>query len=284
MSSKLTPRTPVAETDGESFESIPWEALATLESRWSHRHVALAAIAAVILVVGLSAMRTLGGSEPMPPVTTVVEIPPATVPPTTIPPSEAPGAAVTEADLMAVDATVMERFAEGFAELAVAEYFSRDADGIWQDIEFDPGPATFVERTSALSVRPIEPGVFEVVVAASVLDAADGVTYRRRPVQAVSLVVRVSGDAISPLDLPSPVSLDFSNFTSPVVVDLDPDPAVMDAIVAALADHGTVDPSPISYGALASGSSRVVVRLTDEVGLVWPVAVTLGSDGTVSRP
>jgi len=268
---------PVGEEDGESFESIPWESLQHLGAGGERRRWYAVAGAIVLLAIGVSAVRSMvaGSAAPAPspgstsPIDTTV---PATVT-TTLPPI------VTEADLMAIDGAAMERLVAAAAETAVSEYFSSEEGGFWRHAELPhPERSTFVEWARAASVTALDPSRFAVTVAVSVLDGADGEPFVRRPTRAVALVVDVSDGIVKPVDLPTPVAVPFGVFDAPSVTTRTVDPDVMAAVAMVGAEFGTVSSEPLSYGEVDAGVVRVVVEVTDQSGLAWPMTFRVGRD------
>lgn len=181
---------------------------------------------------------------------------------------------------MAVDVHLLERAAAAVAEVAVREYFSGEADGLWAGVDFDGSRSTFVEHAGAVTVTPITPTSYEVVVVVSVLDAAEGEPFVRRPLRAVTVVVDATDGTFRPLDFPSPTTLPFGAFEQPSVTELKQDPAVIDAIAAKIGVFGDVDGVPLSYGTTDDGALRVVVAVVDEAGIAWPMAFTVDADGS----
>lgn len=267
---------PVSEEDGESFESIPWESLSVRSSDSRRWYIGAALI--VGLGVLVSVFRGLTVPTPIPiypdPSPAAVETPTTTSLPE----------AVTEADLMAIEPAALERAAAVAAEIAVVEFFSGDSQGVWVDVVLSPGRATFVEYARALTVTPLGAGLFEVIVAVSVLDAEDGEAFVRRPLRGVSIVIDGTDGIFRPLDLPAPVALALAPFEDIPVTSAIVDPAVIATVAEALSAFGVVSVEPVSYGFLADGSLRVVVEITDPGGTAWPMALRLKADGTLVVP
>ena len=280
-SNPLEPRhRSIAEEDGESFESIPWEALDGLGRSGDSRRWYAVAGAIVVLVLGVSAARNLGSGDPVELVSAPRTIPTDALAETILPPTTSAStlpAIVTEADLKALDPRVLERAAAAMAETAVRQFFSMDPDGLWAGLVFEPTRATFVEGVAAVTVTPLDETRFEVVVAVAVLDAAEGEAFVRRPARAVALVVDGSSGTFRPVDLPSPVPLPFDPFVAPIVREIEPDAEVIAAIAGSVI--GMVEPTPVSYGMLSSGVTRVVATFVDEAGIGWPMVFHVGVDG-----
>ncbi|HVR33984.1 MAG TPA: hypothetical protein VMS74_14910 [Acidimicrobiia bacterium] len=282
-SNPLEPRhRSIAEEDGESFESIPWEALDGLGRPGDSRRWYAVAGAIVVLVLGVSAARNLGSAEPVELVGAEGTNPTESVAEAILPPTTAAStvpAIVTEADLKALDPHVLERAAAAMAETAVRQFFSMDPDGLWAGLTFEPTRATFVEGVTAVTVTPLDQARFEVVVAVAVLDAAEGEAFVRRPARAVALVVDGSSGTFQPVDLPSPVPFPFDPFVAPMVRETEPVADVMAAIAESVS--GVVEPTAVSYGTLSSGVTRVVATVVDEAGIGWPMVFHVGADGTL---
>lgn len=272
----------IAEEDGESFESIPWEALDGLGRPADNRRWYAVAVAIVVLVLGVSTVRNLGPGDPVELVSAPGPIPAEAVAEPILPPTTTAStlpAIVTEADLKALDPHVLDRAAAAMAETAVRQFFSMDPDGLWAGLTFEPTRVTFVEGVTAVTVTPLDDTRFEVVVAVAVLDAAEGEAFVRRPTRAVALVVDGSSGTFRPVDLPSPVPLPFDPFVAPMVRDTEPDAEVMAVIADSM--NGMVEPTPVSYGTLSSGVTRVVVTVLDEAGIGWPMVFHVSADGTL---
>jgi hypothetical protein len=267
---------PVGEEDGESFESIPWESLQHFGRSGERRRWYLVAGAIVALAIGMSAVRSMVASTPPPALSGSSTAATTTTVPATATTSLAP--IVTEADLMAIDGTAMERLVAAAAEAAVSEYFSAEEAGFWRGAQLPHSErATFVEWARAVTVTALDPTRFAVTVAVSVLDGADGEPFVRRATRAVAVLIDVSDGTMRPLDLPTPAALPFDAFEAPSITMQAVDPDVMAAIAAAAAEFGSVSSEPLSYGAAGRGVVRVVAEVTDESG-AWPMAFRVGPD------
>jgi hypothetical protein len=269
----------VADQDGESIDSIPWESLHTLAGPADRRHWYAVAGAIVLAAVLVSVVRVATPATPVD-----LSLPQATAP-TTLPtgPSAVPSttpAPITEADLMSVDVGALERVAVAAAETAALAYFSQDAS-VWEGVVFDRSRSTFVEYLSAVSVVRLAPTRFEVVVVASVLDGTEGQPFQRRPLRGVSIVVDGSDGDFRPVDLPSPAVLPFRAPGLPTPIDEAPAPGVMESVARLAASMGAVAAEPLSYGRLPSGETRVVAAVTDSSGMVWPMSFTVSSAAVV---
>lgn len=259
----------IADEDGESFESIPWEALDRLGGSNDQRRWYIIAGVIVAVAVGFSAMRSLGSSAPVeivdaPPVPVSVAAPVTTT--STIP------EATTEADLMAVDTQMLERAAAGLAEAAAVQYFSAESDGIWTGVEFDSSRSTFVESATAVTVTQVAATRFEVIVAVSLLDAADGSPFVRRPLRGVSILVDATDGVFRPVDLPTPAVLPFAPFAPESTTATAADGPMIEAATAIAAPFGTVVADSVVVHRLESGETRVVVSVVDDAGIAWPMS------------
>lgn len=262
----------IADEDGETFESIPWEALDRLGRSGDHRRWYVIAGVIVAVAVALSAIRSLGTGDPVeivdaPTVPVSVTTPPTTT--STIP------EVITEADLMAIDIHMLERATAGFAEAAAVEYFSAESGGIWKGVAFDPSRSTFVESATAVTVTQVAATRFEVIVAVSVLDAADGSPFIRRPLRGVSIVVDATDGTFRPVDLPTPVDLPFEAVATPSRTESAADPVVIEMVAALAAPFGTVAADSAVVHTLTSGETRVAVTVVDEAGIAWPMSFAL---------
>ncbi|MEX1043093.1 MAG: hypothetical protein WD020_00485 [Acidimicrobiia bacterium] len=266
----------IADEDGETFESIPWEALDRLGRSGDHRRWYVIAGVIVAFAVAFSAIRSLGTSDPV----EIVDAP--TVPVSVTAPVTTTSTlpeVITEADLMAIDVHMLERAAAGLAEAAAVEYFSAESHGIWTGVEFDPSRSTFVESATAVTVTQVAATRFEVIVAVSVLDAVDAVDgspFVRRPLRGVSIVVDGADGTFRPLDLPTPATLPFGSLIPAAATEEIADPAAIETATALAASFGTVVADSVVVATLASGEQRVALTMVDEAGIAWPMSFPLG--------
>ncbi|HSJ27061.1 MAG TPA: hypothetical protein VLB67_02555 [Acidimicrobiia bacterium] len=266
----------VADQDGESLESIPWESLHTLGQPADRRHWYAVAGAIVLAAVLVSVVRVASPDTPVD--LSVPAVTAATVP--TAPSIAPPTTAVTEADLMSVDAGTVERVAVAVAETAALAYFSQDVS-VWEGVEFDRSRSTFVEYVSAVSVVRLAPARFEVVVAVSVLDGVEGSPFQRRPLRGVSLVVDGTDGDFRPVDLPSPAVLPMRAPGMPAPMEESPVPGVMESVARLAAPFGEVVGEPLSFGRRPSGEIRVVAAVMDPGGMTWPMSFDVSAAGVV---
>jgi hypothetical protein len=267
---------------GETFESIPWESLQSTSRAGDNRTWYAAAGIIVAVGVALSVLRGLAPPSPVDIVSVSSTVPVVATTSTTVPASRA--TIVTEADLMALDPHTLERSAAAVAELAVADFFSAENEGLWSDVAFDMSKSTFVERVSALIVTPLAPERFSVTVVVSLLDGEADAPFVRRPLRAVAVVIESIDGRFRPVDLPTPVDLPIDRFDPPVVVPIPVDPEVLAAAAHAVSGFGVISGEPISYALLPSGVTRVVVPVSDDGGITWPQVVHVAADGSILPP
>lgn len=284
---------PTEDLSDEVLESVPWEALGRPDPPDHRMWYVLGAAAVVVVAISASAARTLWPSPPLqapaagPSVTTQVS--PTTV--TTMgvtPATTSPAPLISEADLRAVDAEHLERWAASHAEWFLAEWFTLDgsdrtgvADLLPEGAPagpVDPAARSFVESVSTRSVTPTGVDRFEVVALVRLLSASDGGAYMRQPATAYSVAVGIVDGLPAILDLPMPAELDFARAAAPPGVEAEPPPEVMEGALEAVAGFGTPDRSSVT--ATTTGSSwRVTLMIEDAAGVSWPVAVWLDAEG-----
>ena len=266
MESPTTPET------GEEFESIPWDSLLDEDSRRTRRRAAVAAVAVVALAISAGAARTLW-ARPTEPVivespralSTAPSVSSATVPSLTSATSAVSSPApLSEADLMAVDATTLEVAAAGYA-------------AVWLNDAFTVTGAShsFVEDIRPLETRDLGDGRVAVVLAFRTLeDIGDG--YERMPLRAAELVVDMTGSHPSVVDLPVPVE------PPPLTlqpVDMKGEQAprqVLDSVLGIASEWGTPDVDAVGR---VGNAWRVELTVTDGAGLEWPVSVWVDQSG-----
>lgn len=258
------------EEPGESFESVPWESL-RFEPKGVDRRVwfviaAVVGVAGLVAVIGRSPRET--SIPPAVDSTTVTTVAASTS--TTSP------AIVTEADLKALDPTRIESQAMAFAEVAIAEYFSAEAGGVWQGVVFTQVRPTFVERVVAISATEVGPFQYRVLVAASVLDADESGTFERRPLRAVTIELDLSDGAVVIRDLPTPAELPPFRYEPLVGGETRPAP---DALGVDGTAWGTVDREATSMIVRSDSVVRLHTIVTDEAGNRWPVSADPAAGG-----
>lgn len=278
MSSFLTPSPPDVDPDepGESFESVPWESL-RFDSNGSNRRQWYV-IAGVIgfAAITISAFTRLTPEEPTP----LAAPPTVTTLPATTSTTTAPEL-VTEADLMAVDPTRVERQVMVFAETAIAEYFAADAGGVWRGVEFGTVRSTYTERVGAVSVSDLGGGRYRVLVAASVLDAGEDGMFERRPVRGMTVDVDAGAEPLTVIGLPSPASLPFGRYGGAEDAGVVPTEAVSQAIDRWQPAFGQVEPDSALVVTDQWGRMRVQVVVVDAAGNRWPVSISVTAEGTL---
>jgi hypothetical protein len=281
----------MTEVRDEQYESIPWDALVTDDTRRRTRGLYL--LAAVLVIGSLTAAiaRNLPGAAP-----TAMDGSSSVTAGTTeatdaIVVTDETGALLTEAELApAVTDRAATDSAVATATWFVADYFTLDGSSLTRQSlerlladhvtlpEPDPDGRSFVESVVPLGVEELGEGRVRVVALVRSLAASEGEDYRRQPARAVEVTVMVSPDGSTVLDLPRPVPLPP---TAPVQVDLEPGEApqaVIDAALDAARLWGSPDPEPLSV-ATTGDVWRVVMNVGDSAGISWPVAGWFDSDG-----
>jgi hypothetical protein len=270
----------MTEVRDEQYESIPWDALVTDDTRRRTRGLYL--VAAVLVIGSLSAAiaRNLPGSVPTAVTGAVTVTTGASVD------SDDATPLITEA---ALSPAITDR-AVAIATWFVADYFTLDGSSLTRDSlerlladhvdlpAADPAARSFVESVVPLAVEELGGGKVRVVTLVRSLAASDGEDYRRQPARAVEVTVMVSDDGSRVLDLPRPVPLPP---TASWMVDLEPGaapPAVMDAAFDAARIWGTPDPEPLAVGTTGD-AWRVVLTSQDSAGIAWPVTGWFDADG-----
>lgn len=269
--------------DNEEFERIPWGHLsasppsrAGLPANW---RLAAYGLAGAIAAAGLTASLVSGRGAPVP-----VEMP-ATIPLTpstltsTLPTASSVSAPVTEAELMAVSPAVAAGEAAAWSEVLTESYFGVDGSAVSLLATFLPantpvpvpaaGQRVFVESVKALSVIEESPGLFRIVVRASLLSALGDGEYQRIPPQALAWMLVWEREGWRLVDLPEQVEV-------PPLLPAEPLPSadLPEVIRLAAADLGTVlDGGPVG------DLWRVVVAVTDSSGGSWPVVKWYSPDG-----
>jgi hypothetical protein len=280
----------MTEVRDEHYESIPWDALVTDDTRRRTRGLYL--LAAVLVIGSLSAAiaRNLPGAAP----TAMDGSSSATAGPTeaadAIVVADETAALLTESELAHAVTRVATDSAVATATWFVADYFTLDGSSLTRQSlerlladhvtlpEPDPASRSFVESVVPLAVEELGEGRVRVVALVRSLAASEGEDYRRQPARAVEVTVMVSPDGSTVLDLPRPVPLPP---TVPVQVDLEAGeapPVVMDAALEAARLWGSPDPEPLSV-ATTGDVWRVVMNVGDSAGISWPVAGWFDAEG-----
>lgn len=270
----------MAQVRDEQYESIPWDALVTDDTRRRTRGLYL--LAAVLVMGSLSAAiaRNLPGSAPTAVTGAVTVTTGASVD------SDVAAPLITEAALL----PAVPDPAIAIATWFVADYFTLDGSSLTRDSlermladhvdlpEADPTARSFVDSVVPFSIEELGGSTVRVVVLVRSLAASDGEDYRRQPARAVEVFVASSPEGSTVLDLPRPVPLPP---TASSTVDLeagDAPAAVMDAAVAAARLWGTPDPDPLAVGTTGA-AWRVVLAVEDSAGITWPVSGWFDADG-----
>ena len=287
---------PTEDLSDDVLESVPWEALGRPDPPDRRTWYVLGAAAVVVVAISASAARTLWPSPPLQaPVAgaSVTQVSPTTVTTLVAPPTTSPTPLISEADLRAVDAEHLERWAASHAEWFLAEWFTLDgsdrtgvADLLPEGLSagpVDPGARSFVESVSTRSVTPTGNDRFEVVALVRLLSASDGEAYIRQPATAYSVAVGIVEGLPAILDLPMPVELDFARAAVPPGVEADPPPEVTEGALESVAGFGTPDRSSLT-ATTTGGSWRVTLMIEDAAGVSWPVAVWLDDEGRRRAP
>jgi hypothetical protein len=267
----------------EQYESIPWDALVTDDTRRRRRGLYLLAAGLVIASLSAAIARNVPG------VATVAEpvamTPVAVTATTVVPDGTAP--MLSEAHLR----PVLTDQAVATASWFVADYFTLDGSSLARDSlqrlladhvvlpDADPAARSFVESVMPMLVEELGDGTVRVVLLVRSLAASDGEGYRRQPVRAMEVMVTVSTDGSAVLDLPRPVPLPPAASPS---VDLQPGKAP-EAVMVAAFDAARLWGSPDSeaLSVETTGTAwRVVVAVKDAAGLTWPVAGWFDQEGS----
>ncbi|MGQ0849404.1 MAG: hypothetical protein ACT4OP_09850 [Actinomycetota bacterium] len=283
--------------DDERFEHIPWEHLrpASNDRRWS-----VYAVAGAIVVGALAfSFARDGGQEGMAipatgasATTLAVGGDEAATTPTASVTTTSIGAAVSEADLMAVPPDRLAAEAAAWAEWVTRIYLTIDGSeitaGTLEEV-LPPGlplPAPsdgqrlFVEWVRTVEVAESGIAEFRAVVAARTLGAIGEQSYERLPDRALEWRLHWTPDGWSVVDLPNPVEF-------PRLVP--PGDLTAGELTEAELPHPVIQAAS-ELGEVREGWSegelfRVVVELVDPFGGRWPAVLWYDSDGQrVDRP
>jgi len=289
------------------FEHIPWSELSAAADGQRNRLLFLAGGVIVAVVVGALVARAVWSPVPRveeaPPVTAspaaageaaapaTMAAPEVTVPATLAPPPSL----LSEADLMAaVTPPDAAQAAIARAEWFVVDYFTSDIDprgatevraalpagtealALPQEIEA-PDSVSFVEWARAFRVEADADGTYRVGVVFRTIGARGDGGFRRLPVRAVEVPVKVGQDGGAAVaDLPQPIAVPPRPAVTPLPAANDTVPG--EVATAALDRAGLLGSAPNVVGGSAAGAGwRVVVTVEDEMGNRWPVAVTVGT-------
>ena len=274
----------------EVYEHIPWAQLAVPTPARKPWVVYLAAGAIAAAALGALVVRSIGRApEPSVSAAPVTAMTPVAI---SLPPSPPEEEALSEADLMAVAPGRGEVAASARAEWFVSEYFSTGGDpgshqGVLDSLPEgarfpeDPpsGYSSYVEWVATSRIEAIGHDRFRSTVLFRVLVSTGGEDYVRLPVRAVDVVVTVDGGgAARVVDLPMPVEVSAG---PPVPGWAEPVDEIPDLVrSAALHIGGSWGSEPIVFeGSEHETGWRVVVSVTDEAGLRWPLTVWLTDQG-----
>lgn len=277
--------------EDEELESVPWDALLDEGRGGQRRWVAFGAIGVAAVVLLVTVARTLWPTSPAP-----VALPPTTVPEAVVPaPSPSPPAlpegeaprVMSEADLMALDGDDASLAAASHAAWFASAYFTLDGS----DRSFlaarlppgvslppaDPAARSFVESAEPVSVARLGPARFEVVVVLRTLSATGGAPYVRDPDRAAAVVVELGPEGGAVVDLPTPVPLPAAPSPALALEPAEAPPAIGEAAVAAASTWGT---ARVELTARAGDLWRILLTVTTDSGVSWPLVVSLDDSGT----
>lgn len=272
----------------DEYEEIPWSTLLTEHQGGRSKTLYLAAALIVAVAVGFVGIRwlTSPGHGDGAAVATPTETTTSTAVETVA--STATSAATTEvhseADLMAVQPSIVELSAIARAEWFVTDYFTVDGpipeelisafvnDASLPDLP-DPAEAdiSYVEWARAFDIRPTERGYAVSVVFRALTEEPEG-AFVRSPVRAVDVLVAVHDGETAIADLPIPI-------LPPVYHTIDgwmqtEGDAHEEAIVATLDYAGMFDEDAVVVQSGAAGPDwRVVFTIGDRSGNRWPVVM-----------
>lgn len=265
---------------GEVYERIPWEQLATPAK---DRQWLAIAIAGAVVVGALAYSFASNRTPPM----TVAEVAPGSVvqaEPSPVPVNPTPNAVpsiipspqvISEADLYAIAPQTLMDQAAAHAEWVVREFLMTDgsAEGgqtlrllLPADVPLpsvSEGYLSFVEWTRAMSVTEIDTVTYRVDVLATYMVATDGNEYVRQPPEVFSIEVRV--DDSGPLAI-SALTISGAPISPNEPLGLVEVPQQVMALVS------QVEPGADVVGGRLLGSGQ------------WEVVVLTGGPGGVMRP
>ncbi|MGB5187364.1 MAG: hypothetical protein WBO84_09605 [Acidimicrobiia bacterium] len=272
----------------DEYEEIPWSTLLSEHQQGRTKTLYLAAAVIVAVVLGFVGIRWLtapghgdGGAVAAQADTTTVPGAGAVESTTT---ATSTTATLSEADLMAVEPSILELSAVARAEWFVTDYFTVDGplpeelisafvnDAMLPDL---PSPSdadiSYVEWARAFDIRPTESG-FAVSVVFRSLTEEPGGAFIRSPVRAVDVLVAVDDGETAIADLPIPI-------LPPVFHTIDgwmeTEGEAHDEAIAATLDYaGMFDEEAVVVQSGTAGPEwRVVFTIGDRSGNRWPVVM-----------
>jgi len=272
----------------DEYEEIPWSTLLSEHQHGRTKTLYLAAAVIVAVVLGFVGIRWLtapghgdGGAVAAQADTTTVPGAGAVESTTT---ATSTTATLSEADLMAVEPSILELSAVARAEWFVTDYFTVDGplpeelisafvnDAMLPDL---PSPSdadiSYVEWARAFDIRPTESGYAVSVVFRSLTEEPGG-AFIRSPVRAVDVLVAVDNGETAIADLPIPI-------LPPVFHTIDgwmeTEGEAHDEAIAATLDYaGMFDEEAVVVQSGTAGPEwRVVFTIGDRSGNRWPVVM-----------
>lgn len=248
--------------------------------------VAIAGVALIGISVAVS--KAINPQEPaIRPATTLA------LPVTTTAPIPAPGTTqvppLSEADLLAVDQDAVRQALVGTAEWFLTEYFTVDGTSVNGEALGGLAPSnrivrgdserSFVEAVSILSVDYLGTGEFKVrAVVHSLSSVGEG--YQRLSPRGVELRLSLTDEGPEVRDLPRPVELELPATSLPEVEPEELPSHIAEAALRSVTPWGTAEPGSMIGGRI-DGGWRVEVTVRDDVGVPWPVALWVDSEGRV---
>ena len=271
----------------DEYEEIPWSTLLSEDRQGRTKTLYVAAAVVVAAVVGFVGIRWLSApghgddaalAAPVESTTTAVAAESSTSS------STSTTAALSEADLMAIQPSVAELSAIARAEWFVTDYFTVDGpipeeliSAFVNDASLPTPPAiedaaiSYVEWAKAFDVRPTARGYSVSVVFRSLTEEPDG-AFIRSPVRAVNVLVAVDDGQTAIEDLPIPI-LPPAFHTIDGWMETEGE-AHDEAITATLDYAGLFDEDAEVIESGASGPDwRVVFTIGDRSGNRWPVVM-----------
>ncbi len=273
----------------EYFEHIPWdELMAEVDARrrttlrWA-AGIAVAVVAAGLLWVGRRPSPA-PVAVPVTPATTVTTVPTAVAPPVTEAVTVTTAGRVwAEADLRAVPPAELERRAGAYAEAILRDLFTlpRGDGSAGEAVAASPGARSFVEWVSVVSVTELEAGRFRVEAILGRLAATAGEDYTRIPPEGLVLVLDLSTDPPTVVDLPTPVPAALPEFADLAGEQAEPPQSIAAAATRILGRFGSVGELT---AVLVGDRWRILGTVTDPAGVVWPLVVWLDDTGRQVAP